>query len=339
MENKIIRTICYFTKQPSRTTMAQLDEIAQAFVKNGYEIQTKRVCSPAFEKILELDQKFSSDTNIFGLGSVSRDIILNHLPELGQAKDTSFNLDLSKSEITIEDANVLFSIIKQIPSKTFAFTYVFNNQASSPFFPSGTYKQEGFAIGFQPTDLAKECTTLEQWLVKMKTMWQETCVISSKFDGFLGIDSSIAPLFEGKSSLINFIKKLGFDFVHSVTTDTYLKITRFIKQANPKPIGLGGIMFPCLEDFDLADEYEKGNFSIERNIFLSLHSGLGIDTYPIGIDEKAQRVLELMKLVQGLSHKYQKPLSVRFVSDGKAKVGNKTDFKNQFLKDVNVRPL
>lgn len=339
MNNKIIRSICCFSNQPSKDTLSKLDEISQAFIQNGYEIQTKRVCSPNLEQVLELDRQFANESYIFGLGSISREQILNYLKELGQAKDTSFNLDLTNSEITIDDANVLFSIVKQIPNKTFAFTYVFNNQLSSPFFPSSTYTKEGFAIGFQPTDLAEDCTTLEQWLNKMKSMWEETTTIASKFDGFLGIDSSIAPLFEGKSSLINFIKKLGYDFVRSVTTDTYLKITKFIKEANPKPIGLCGIMFPCLEDFDLADEYEKGNFPIERNVFLSLHSGLGIDTYPLGIDEKPERVLEIMKLVQGLSNKYQKPLSIRFVSDGKAKVGDKTDFKNQYLKDVTVRKI
>ena len=37
----------------------------------------------------------------------------------------------------------------------------------------------------------------------------------------------------------------------------------------------------------------KVSFSIERNLFLSLHSGLGIDTYPIGIDEQPERVLEI----------------------------------------------
>src|SRR3990172_923395 len=98
-------------------------------------------------------------------------------------------------------------------------------------------------------------------------------------------------------------------------------------------------MLPCLEDFELAEEYENGNFSIERNVFLSLHSGLGIDTYPIGIDEKSQRVADILKLVQGLSNKYQKPLSARFVSDGKAKIGGKTDFGNQYLKDVVINPL
>lgn len=156
---------------------------------------------------------------------------------------------------------------------------------------------------------------------------------------FLGIDSSIAPIFTGKGSLIHFIKRLGLSFNESITTDTYIQITEFIKKHNPKPVGLCGLMMPCLEDFELANEYEQGNFPIERNIFLSLHSGLGIDTYPIGTDEDRKRVVQILKLIQALSRKYKKPLSVRFVSDGKAKIGEKTNFKNQYLRDVVIRKL
>jgi len=98
-------------------------------------------------------------------------------------------------------------------------------------------------------------------------------------------------------------------------------------------------MFPCVEDFSLAEAYEENEFSIERNIFLSLHSGLGIDVYPIGINEKKERVIELLSLVKGLSEKYDKPLAARFVSDGKAKLERKLILKIRYLKDVVINPL
>jgi uncharacterized protein (UPF0210 family) len=98
-------------------------------------------------------------------------------------------------------------------------------------------------------------------------------------------------------------------------------------------------MLPCVEDFSLAEEYERGNFSIERNLFLSLHSGLGIDVYPIGLDEDRGRVGEILSLIKGLAEKYNKPLAARFVSDGRAKIGQKTDFRNQYLKDIVIRAL
>jgi uncharacterized protein (UPF0210 family) len=173
----------------------------------------------------------------------------------------------------------------------------------------------------------------------MKAVWSELDSICSSEEGFLGVDTSIAPLFSGRGSFIDFIKRMGHDFSRSVTTDVYLRITRFINEAYTKKVGQCGLMFPCLEDFELAAEYEQGNFPIERNAFLSLHSGLGIDSYPIGIDERPERIAEVLTLLQGLSSKYQKPLSARFVSDGKAGIGQLTHFENPYLKDVVVRPL
>ncbi len=101
---------------------------------------------------------------------------------------------------------------------------------------------------------------------------------------FLGLDNSIAPLFKGFFSFINFTKKFS-DFDRIVTTNFFATITNALKSMNIKKVGLCGLMFPCLEDFEFAKLYEQDKFSIERNMFLSLHSGLGIDTYPIGIDE------------------------------------------------------
>lgn len=339
MTNKIIRSICYFDREPSSESIEKVDKIANNLTERGFLIQTKRVCSPSVDKIIKLDAKYANDSYIFGLGSIQKNELIRRFDDLIVCKDTSFNLDLTGKEIIEEDVEILFKIIRNKPEKTFNFAYVFNNSASSPFFPSGSYDKDGFSIGLQPTDLSENCNSLEEWLSKMKEVWLEIYNLFKSNSEFLGIDSSIAPLFSGKSSSINFFKKIGLDFSHSATTNTYLTITRFIKENNPKPVGLCGIMFPCLEDFELAEEYEKGNFSVERNIFLSLHSGLGIDTYPIGIDEKPERVLEILKLLQGLSDKYKKSLSARFVSDGKTKINQRTDFQNQYLKDIIVKPL
>ncbi len=337
--NKIIRTICYFTKDPNPKTLKTLDGLAEPLIEKGYEIQTKRVCSPNIEQIRKLDEQYTDDFHCFAVGTLTLKTAVNQLDNLLATKDVSFNISLTKGQIKLTDAQFLFEIIKRGAGKTFCFTYVFNNKPQTPFFPSASYEKQGFSIGLQPTDLAEDCRTLEEWLEKMKKAWEEIYLLFKENKDFLGIDSSIAPLFEGRGSLVNFIKRLGFDFSHSVTTNLYLKTTQFMKNNNPKPIGLCGLMFPCLEDFELADEYEKGNFPIERNLFLALHSGLGIDTYPMSVDEIPERILEILSLVQGLSNKYQKPLSVRLVSDGKAKIGEKTDFQNQFLKDVTLRAL
>lgn len=338
MSNEIVRSVCYFTNTPDQQAVSKVNDLAVKITEQGYEVQTRRICSP-FENPRELEKRIGDMTILLGVGPLLLQQALDNLPDFYEAETVSFNTDLTSGSIDTSHTQVLFELLKNKPGLTFNFAYVFNNRQSSPYFPSAAYEKNGFAIGLQPTDLSEDCTTLDEWLQKVKASWDKLYEMFGNHPDFLGIDSSIAPIFDGKGSLVNFIKRLGLSFDQSVTTDTYLQITEFLKKHNPKSVGLCGLMMPCLEDFELAEEYENGNFSVERNVFLSLHSGLGIDTYPIGVDEDPQRVVQILRLVQGLSNKYQKPLSVRFVSDGKAKIGNKTDFQNQYLKDVTVRKL
>ncbi|HET7319291.1 MAG TPA: DUF711 family protein, partial [Nitrospirota bacterium] len=190
-------------------------------------------------------------------------------------------------------------IIKKNAGKTFSFAYTFNNALSSPYFPSAAYEENGFAVGLQSINLSAGCQKIEQWLERMKAVWLEIDVLFSAEEGYLGIDTSIAPLFAGSGSFIHLITRLGLTLSHAVTTDVFLRIANSIRKDGPRKVGLCGLMFPCLEDFELAREYEEGRFSIERNAFLSLHSGLGIDAYPIGVDEKPDRVAEILRLIQG----------------------------------------
>ncbi|MCL5438774.1 MAG: DUF711 family protein [Patescibacteria group bacterium] len=338
MSNEVVRSVCYFTSTPDQQAVSKVNELAAKITEQGYEVQTRRICSP-FKNPRELEDRIGDMTILLGVGPLLLQQTLNNLPDFYETETVSFNIDLTTESIGASHSQVLFELLKNKPGLTFNFAYVFNNKPSSPYFPSSAYERNGFAIGLQATDLSEGCTTLDEWLQKVKASWDKLYKMFGSHPDFLGIDSSIAPIFDGKGSLVNFIKRLGFSFDQSVTTDTYIQITEFLKKHNPKPVGLCGLMLPCLEDFELAEEYEQGNFFVERNVFLSLHSGLGIDTYPIGINEDPQRVAQILRLVQGLSNKYQKSLSVRFVSDGKAKIGDKTNFQNQYLKDVTVRKL
>lgn len=335
---KIIRTICLFTDEITNQEVEKLEKISQLLKYNTFSVETKRICLSGYKTQIN-DKELSEKGILLGLGEQTFEGLKETFADFLKSENKAINLDLTNESITCEHADFLFKIIENKPDNTFRFTYGFNLPGSSPYFPSAKCGQKGFAVGLQPTDLSVDCKNVAEWLGKMQAVWKEIDSLLKTTDGYLGIDSSIAPLFQGSSSLINFVKRLGLDFSHSATTDIYTTISRFIKENNPKPTGLCGLMFPCLEDFELAEEYEKGNFSIERNIFLSLHSGLGIDTYPIAINQNKERAVEILKLLQQLSNKYKKPLSARFVSDGKAKSGEKTDFKNQYLKDVIVREL
>lgn len=312
--------------------------LADRLTAAGYQIQTVRVCSPGLSPG-ELDAVVRDPAALLSLGSVHFEQVDALLPAVCATDRVAFNTDLTEADIGAEHARLLFRMIADKPATTFLFAYVFDHVPSSPYFPSARYERDGFSVGLQATDLAAGCTSLDEWLHRMETVWQELAAMFGSENDFLGIDSSIAPLFEGDSSLVHFVRRLGYELREAVTSDLFLRMTTFIKTHNPRPVGLCGLMLPCLEDFELAREYDQGGFPLDRNLFASLQCGLGIDTYPIGVDERPERVVQVVRAVQGLSRKYGKPLSVRLVSDGKARIGERTDFRNQYLKDVTIRPL
>src|SRR6266849_5824977 len=321
-QNKVVRSICYFTRDLHTDVFAKLDDAQRRLVHHGYTVQTRRICV-AETALADLDSWHPDAAAFLSIGTLDRQSVQAKIDCFIRVKKVACNLDVTRG-VEPTDVELLFEIIRRAPQHTFHFAYAVNNRVSSAFFPSATYAQDGLAIGLQATDLAEACGGLEAWLWTMKAVWTELTEIFRDDTDFLGIDASVPPLFRGKSSLINFIKKLCGSFSRSVTTNTYLKITNFLQTENPRPVGLCGVMFPCLEDFELADEYAAGNFSIERNMFLAMHCGLGVDTYPIGVDTAPERIQEVLMLLQGLSAKYGKPLLARFVSDGRAKTGELT---------------
>jgi uncharacterized protein len=333
-----VRTLCCFAARLEGDTERRLHELANRLTDSGCEIQTLRICCPGTDP-RDLDAAVCDPDVLLSVGTVSAEDLPALLPAVYATERVSFNLDLSTAAIGPEHARLLFDMMAGKPGTTFRFAFVFNHVASSPFFPSARYERDGFSVGMQATDLAAGCGTLDEWFLRMETLWEHVCAVFEDEPDFLGLDSSIAPLYEGESSLIHFVRRLGYPLHEAMTSDLFLRMTAFVKARNPRPAGLCGLMLPCLEDFELAREYDRGGFSLERNLFASLMSGLGIDTYPIAMDERPERVVQVLRLVQGLSAKYKKPLSVRFVSDGMACIGERTDFRNQYLKDVTLRSL
>lgn len=334
---KIIRSLCYFTEELDDTIPHRLSVLKAKIEKAGYQIQTERICADT-KNFIGLETAYPQKNLLLSIGKCDLKYVIENKYDFFKAARTSCHIDIT-SGIEMTHVEFLFDIIKEAPEKLFQFAFVANNASSSPYFPSAKFAKNGFALGMQSTDLGAGCKSLQDWFANMQQVWAELIALFGDTPDFLGIDSSVAPLFSGDRSLVSHINRFYGSFEEAILSDTFLKITHFIKTKNPKPVGLCGLMFPCLEDFELAKLYEQGSFGIERNLFLSMHSGLGIDTYPIAVDEPPERVLSILKLLRGLSNKYQKPLSARFISDGKAKLGEQTNFGNQFLKDVIVGRL
>ncbi|HEY9408844.1 MAG TPA: DUF711 family protein [Jiangellaceae bacterium] len=337
-ENKIVRTITYFTDAPSDATIERLNGLSERLQAKGYTVQTIRVCSKSTD-IDRLTAQLGDSAAALCVGKLSYLSARRQLKAFFAAPNTSFQIDLTDATIGLEHVDFFRRIAAERPGHTFNFAYVFNNPQGSPFFPAAAYAREGFAVGLQPTNLSVGATSVEEWLAAMRQCWTEIVREFHRDRDFLGIDGPTAPFGAGAGSLIGFVKRLGFAFERSTTTSTYVTTTEFLRNHNPQPVGLNGLMLPCLEDSELTAEYDAGRFSVERNLFLSLHSGLGIDTYPVGVDEDPARMLEILRLTQALSNKHRKALSVRFATDGVAAIGDRTNFQSQYLTDCTVRPL
>ncbi|MEM1134805.1 MAG: DUF711 family protein [Bacteroidota bacterium] len=337
MPEKIVRSLCLFAESIDALNIGKLASVREKLLAKGFVIQTERCCIPLKDFAL-LEAALPNKNLLISIGSCNLKFVIDNFYDFCKAKRTSCHIDITEY-LTEAHVDLLFRLMHEAPEKLFQFAFVVNNAPSSPYFPSANFEKNGFAIGLQPTNLAAGCKLLKDWFQNMQQVWIELADIFNDEQGFLGIDSSIAPLFEGNGSLLHFLTRILGNFDKIVLSDDFMEITAFIKKANPKPIGLCGLMLPCLEDFVLANAYENGKFNIERNLFLSMHSGLGIDTYPIGVNEAPEKVLRILQLLRQLSNRYKKPLSARFISDGKAKIGEMTDFQNQYLKDVIVRNL
>lgn len=332
-----VRSICLFSDTPSSDAIVRLADIERALMSHGCSIQTKRYLAPVEMRVL---QRAVSDPQVyFSVGSLSFDQAARQLDAFCELERMFCNVDLTDDVPREEHVDFLYELIRRAPNKTFNFAYTFTNALSSPFFPTAAFDRPGFSIGLQATDLAAGCETLDEWFCKMKEAWLRIVEAVGGIPGFLGIDSSVAPLGGGDGSFLAFVRRLCPDFRRSLISTCYVEVSSFVKNENDFPVGLCGLMFPCLEDFELAAEYEQGNFDLATNIYLSLHSGTGIDTYPIGIDEEPRAVLDSLRLMRALAGKYSKPLSVRFISDGRSRIGERTVFGQEYLKDVVIRPV
>ena len=337
LSHAIVRSLCLFTDRLGPHEGARLDRLATRIEEAGYTLQTRRICVAGHDPA-EVEACYGDGVRFLSVGQLNRRGLEHNFEALLATDNVACNF-APEGPVTADDVAWLYRLIEAQPGQTFGFAYTFANAPGSPFFPSATWAGNGFALGLQPTDLAAGCDTPEVWLERVRGAWLALQALFADEADFLGIDGSIAPLWDTPGSLVGHVRRWAGSFEQAVTSDLFLRITGFLREANPCPVGLNGLMLPCLEDRQLAGEYEQGQFSIERNLFLAMHCGLGIDTYPLGIDESPARVLEILRLVQGLAERHAKPLSVRLISDGRARIGERTGFGNRYLHDVVVRKL
>ena len=344
------------------------------FEANGYEIQTTRISSQAWDKISRIDQILELDRRVADLGCdfFSLGTIFPHLPQTSTHLDlvpdaiaesstlfTSATLTTFEQQIGWEAAERTARTIQQIAHKTdnglgnLRFAATMNCSPNTPFFPAAYWHDEGVnvGIGWQAADLVREAfvgaPNIEVAVGRLKDMMEhegEQIVVLAeeiaKEAGirFVGLDVSPAPM--GTESIAGAIEtQLSGRFGERGTLTVAGAITRTLDSLNLPRCGYSGLMLPVLEDEVLGNRSREGCFELDSLLLYSAVCGTGLDTIPISGDASMSQICGILTDVASLSIRWRKPLSVRLFPVPGLKAGEHTQFNSPYLTNTTVMDL
>ena len=344
------------------------------FEASGYEVQTTRMSSQAWDAISSIDQVLELDHRVVELGGefFSLGTIFPHLPQtpthlafvsdiISQSRTlfTSATLTTPDQQIGWEAAEKTAAAIQRIAHKTdgglgnLRFTAAMNCPPNTPFFPAAYWQDEGFniGIGWQAADLVHEAfvdaPNLEIALGRLKDLMeregQQIVALTEETAQeaglrFVGLDVSPAPM--GNESIAGAIESLlPGRFGERGTLTVVGAITRTLDSLNLPRCGYSGLMLPVLEDEVLGNRSREGYFNLDSLLLYSAVCGTGLDTIPIPGDVSIGQICAILTDVASLSIRWGKPLSVRLFPVPGLSAGELTCFDSPYLTNTAVMEL
>ena len=344
------------------------------FEANGYEVQTTRVSSQAWDAISSIDQALELDRRVVELGGefFSLGTIFPHLPQtsfhlslvpdiIAQSRIlfTSATLTTPDQKIGWEAAEKAAISIQEIANNTegglgnLRFAATMNCPSNTPFFPAAYWQDEGFnvGIGWQAADLVHEAfidaPNLETALGCLKELMEQEGkrivaltkeVAKEAGIRFVGLDVSPAPM--GTVSIAGAIESLlPGRFGERGTLTIAGAITRTLDSLDLPRCGYSGLMLPVLEDEVLGNRSREGCFNLDSLLLYSAVCGTGLDTIPIPGDASIGQICGILTDVTSLSIRWAKPLSVRLFPVPGLSAGELTHFDSPYLTNTTVMEL
>lgn len=341
------------------------------FETNGYEVQTTRVSSQAWNAISNLDQVLELDCCVrelggefFSLGTIFPNLpqTPTHLalvPDVISQSHTLFassTLTTSNQQIAWKAAEKTALIMQQIAHSTdggfgnLRFAATMNCPPNTPFFPAAYWQDEGFnfGIGWQAADLVYEAfvdaPNLEVGLRQLKSLMEhegrQIAVLAKDIAKearirFVGLDVSPAPM--GTESIAAAIEiQLPDRFGAGETLTVAGAITQTLDSLNLPRCGYSGLMLPVLEDKILGDRSREGCFNLDSLLLYSCVCGTGLDTLPIPGDTSISQICAILTDVATLSVRWGKPLSARLFPVPGLSAGEITCFDSPYLTNTAV---
>ncbi len=377
-----IRSITYFCNPgyPLKENVLReagdfLSTAKSAYEAAGYEVQTVRVATVSFAKLLsekhigELPQYAEQFTQVMKQNGVVYAALGPALPEVPRsyqiipdaiaASDGIFFSGVMADAQTIHMAQVKACaeiIVKSAPldPNGFAnlhFTALANVGANAPFFPGAyhTADKPAFGIAVECADLAVEAfegrQTIDEGrqilIAEITKHGQAITKIAKDLQiEFKGIDFSLAPFPDDEHSLGKAVENMGVPKIglHGSLAAAAI-LTDAIERADFPHIGFNGFMQPILEDSILAKRAAEGVLTVKDALLYSAVCGTGLDTVPLAGDVTADELTPLLVDLCALSLRLNKPLTARLMPVPGKKAGDATTFDFAFFANGRVMAL
>jgi uncharacterized protein (UPF0210 family) len=379
-----IRSITYFCnpKYPLDEKNLQkagefLSKAKSAYESAGYEVQTVRVATIPFPKLLgeknindlpKFANEFSKAIQEAGISYASLGPALPEsaksyqvIPEAISASENIFF-----SGIMADDKNIHLAQIKAcaeiivrnapLDANGFAnlrFAALANVNAGAPFFPAAYWNDDepAFAIAVESADVAVNAFAgkssfhegRSELIHQIENHAQAIEKIAKKElsnTRFFGIDFSFAPFPDDAHSLGKAVENMGVKKIglHGSLASAAI-LTEAIERAKFSHIGFNGFMQPILEDSILAKRAADGTLSIKDALLYSAVCGTGLDTVPLPGDSTSDEIAPLLLDLCALALRLNKPLTARLMPIPNKVAGDETNFDFAFFANSKVMKI
>lgn len=233
----------------------------------------------------------------------------------------------------------------------FRFGVGFNITPYTPFFPFSVGGETGFSVALESLPLIREewersasfpdiVQTLTENLQQAAGLFEQ---IAGQFDcQYHGADWSLAPLPNGKETVVGFIETVSGNLIGSGgALSAVARLTQCLKAPMAEPAGLkgtgfNGVMLSVLEDDVLASRFSHRNVSVNDLLLYSSVCGCGLDMVPVSGDTSEDAIAEFASDTAHLAFRLNKPLGVRFLPISRLREGQKTTFSHDFVNNSAV---
>ena len=378
-----IRSITYFCnpKYPLEESILRkagrfLSEAKSAYEAAGYEVQTVRLATVPFPRLLgeanlnrlpELTSQMDRIARQLGIGYFSLGPALPEVPRSyeiipdaifmsknaffgGVMADTTKEISLAAIQACAEII-VKCSTIEPNGFANLQFAALANVKPGAPFLPAAYHEGDtpAFAIATESADLAvqafEHAKSLEEGrghlVLEIEKHGKRLAQIAKSLEcKFGGIDFSLAPFPDDAHSLGNAVEKIGVPRIgqHGSLAAAAI-LTEAIDRAYFPHTGFSGFMQPVLEDSVLAKRAAEGTLTIKDVLLYSAVCGTGLDTVPLPGDTTAGQLVPLLLDVCALALRLDKPLTARLMPVPGKQAGDETTFDFGFFVNSRVMAL